>query len=216
MLHLPKPFAADPGFVNAIVETPKGSRNKYNFQPETGLFFLKRVLPLGAFFPLDFGFIPQTLAPDGDPLDVLILADDPCAVGALLECRLLGIIEAEQQTPEHPKPFRNDRLVAVSRESREHARLQNLHDLGDEWLQDIVRFFAQYHDRDGGAFKALAFKDAAAAWEAVKNTTNAWKHLKPSSERETRCGRTRWRRGRWSSFSSPWAWSGCPAVARSG
>src|SRR5689334_12872558 len=78
-----------------VVETPKGSRNKYEFDPERGIFKLKKVLPAGMSFPYDFGFVPRTLAEDGDPIDVLVLMDQPAFPGCVLTCRLIGVIEGE-------------------------------------------------------------------------------------------------------------------------
>ena len=84
------PFVDDSNdILNAIVETPKNSRNKFKFDSERGLFKLKTLLPVGAVFPFDFGFIPSTIAEDGDPIDVLILMDEPVAVGTLIEVRLV-------------------------------------------------------------------------------------------------------------------------------
>src|SRR3979409_85017 len=80
----------------AIIETPKSSRNKFDYDPESNLFKLGGLLPEGMMFPFDFGFIPSTLGEDGDPLDILVLMDAPAHVGCLIEIRLIGIIEAEQ------------------------------------------------------------------------------------------------------------------------
>jgi hypothetical protein len=80
----------------AIIETPKGSRSKYTYDQELGVFELSGLLPAGMSFPLDFGFIPGTLAEDGDPLDVLVIGDEPSAVGCLAQVKIMGVIEAEQ------------------------------------------------------------------------------------------------------------------------
>ena len=82
--------------IQVIIETPKGSRNKYAFDPEQKIFQLMKVLPAGMAFPYDFGFIPSTLAEDGDPTDVLVLMDEPAFPGCLLKCRVVGVIEGEQ------------------------------------------------------------------------------------------------------------------------
>src|SRR3954469_6625001 len=89
-------FAPRSGELNVIIETPKGSRNKFDFDEELGLFKLGGVLPAGAVFPFDFGFVPATRGGDGDPLDVLVLMDEPAFVGCLVAARLIGVIEAEQ------------------------------------------------------------------------------------------------------------------------
>src|SRR6266478_3303602 len=80
----------------AIIETPRGCRNKFDYDPESNLFMLAGLLPEGMMFPFDFGFIPSTLGEDGDPLDILVLMDAPAHVGCLIEVRLIGIIQAEQ------------------------------------------------------------------------------------------------------------------------
>ena len=86
------PFDADDGnLVHVVIETPKASRNKYAFDPELKIFQLKKVLPEGMTFPYDFGFIPSTKAEDGDPVDVLVLMDEPAFAGCLLKCRVIGV-----------------------------------------------------------------------------------------------------------------------------
>src|ERR1051326_739420 len=96
--------------VHVIIETPKGSRNKYAFDQEQGVFVLKKVLPVGMAFPYDFGFIPSTKADDGDPVDVLVLMDEPAFAGCMLTCRPIGVIQGEQGAKK--KKERNDRMVS--------------------------------------------------------------------------------------------------------
>src|SRR5262249_11280631 len=96
------------GTCRAIVETPKGRRAKSDYEPKSGLFKLKQLLPDGMSFPVDFGFVPSTLCDDGDPLDMMLLFDEPCAVGAMVEVRIIGAIEGEQ-TSEGGDRIRNDR-----------------------------------------------------------------------------------------------------------
>src|SRR3954471_14147255 len=104
----------DSDIIHAVIETPQGSRNKYKYDEESGLFILKKVLPAGSQFPYSFGFIPKTLAEDGDPLDVLVLADEPVPVGCIVPCRLIGVLRAEQGKGH--RMTRNDRLIAVAAE----------------------------------------------------------------------------------------------------
>jgi inorganic pyrophosphatase len=89
-------FGEDGTTIHVIIGTPKGSRNKYAFDAELKIFLLKKVLPVGMAFPYDFGFIPSTEAEDGDPVDVLVLMDEPAFPGCLLKCRVIGVIEGEQ------------------------------------------------------------------------------------------------------------------------
>src|SRR5690349_11134874 len=89
-------FDKSTSYVNAIIETPKGSRNKFKYDEELRLFKLGAPLPLGQVFPFDFGFIPSTKGEDGDALDILILMDEPAFAGCLVPAKLIGVIEAEQ------------------------------------------------------------------------------------------------------------------------
>ena len=91
-----KPVDKHDGILQVIIETPKGSRNKFAFDDKQNIFALKDVLPAGMTFPHDFGFLPKTLAPDGDPIDVLLLMDEPAFPGIAVRARLIGIIEGEQ------------------------------------------------------------------------------------------------------------------------
>src|SRR6478672_393638 len=119
----------------AIIETPRGSRSKLSYDPQTKLFHMKRVLPKGMSFPFHFGFIPKTKGEDGDPLDVLVLLDELCYPGCHIECRVLGVIEAEQT--EKKETVRNDRIIATAVESARYAKIDSLKDL-DKYLVDEI------------------------------------------------------------------------------
>src|SRR6195256_3016791 len=110
--------------VQVIIETPKGSRNKYAFDADQEVFQLKKVLPAGMAFPYDFGFVPSTKAEDGDPVDVLVLMDEPAFPGCLLKCRVVGVIEGEQRTKK--KSERNDRVVAVEHANHSYAHIKHI------------------------------------------------------------------------------------------
>jgi inorganic pyrophosphatase len=138
------------GELHVIIDTPKGSRNKYKYDIGHNLFTLGGVLPAGAVFPFDFGYIPSTQGGDGDPLDVLVLMDEPAFVGCLVPARLLGVIQAEQT--EDGKTTRNDRLIAVAANARDHGDLQSLDQLNDNLLQEIEHFFISYNSAKGKAF----------------------------------------------------------------
>src|SRR4030081_1209693 len=134
-LRLAPRDAEDGDTVQVIIETPKGSRNKYAFDPEQKVFELKKVLPAGMAFPYDFGFIPSTIAEDGDPVDVLVLMDEPAFPGCLLKGRLIGIIEGEQGKKK--KSERNDRVVAVEEENHSYAYVKHIKDLGREFVKEL-------------------------------------------------------------------------------
>src|SRR5215467_11815430 len=82
--------------LNVVVETPKGSRVKYSYDPESGFFIVSKVLPAGRMFPFNFGFIPKTLAADGDPLDVLVLNEEGLITGCLLKVRPIAVLKTTQ------------------------------------------------------------------------------------------------------------------------
>jgi len=125
--------------LNAIIDTPKGSRNKFKYDSAKGIFKLGGVLPLGASFPFDFGYIPSTIGQDGDPLDALILMDEPAFPGCLIPSKLIGVIEAEQT--EEGRTFRNDRLIATATDSRNHSNVRFLGDLNENMVHEIEHFF---------------------------------------------------------------------------
>ena len=145
-------FNRESGEVNVIVDTPRGSRNKFKYDEEYQLFKLGSVLPSGAVFPFDFGFIPGTRGEDGDALDVLMLIDEPTFVGCLVSVRLIGVIEAEQI--ENGETIRNDRLIAVATESRNHRDVQTLAQLSRNLLDEIEHFFVSYEAK-GKEFRPL-------------------------------------------------------------
>jgi inorganic pyrophosphatase len=141
------------GILNVIIETPKGSRNKYAFNENMGIFILKGVLPIGSNFPFDFGFLPSTLGSDGDPLDILLLMDEPAFPGCLIPSRLIGVIEAEQT--ENSKVIRNDRLIGVADKSALHKDIKSFNDLNKNLLPEIEHFFISYNKMRGKEFKLL-------------------------------------------------------------
>jgi inorganic pyrophosphatase len=159
-------FDRESDSVNVIIDTPKGSRNKYSWDEKLEIFALSGVLPAGAVFPYDFGFIPKTRGGDGDPLDVLVVMDEPAFVGCLVSCQLLGVIEAKQT--EKGKTTRNDRLIAVSADSRTHERLKALSDLDPALLDEIEHFFVSYNVAKGKKFKPLRRLGPAAAKRLIR------------------------------------------------
>jgi inorganic pyrophosphatase len=157
---------------NVVIETPKGCRNKYKFDEKAGLFALGGVLPAGAVFPFDFGYVPATRGEDGDPLDVLILMDEPAFVGCVVPARLIGVIEAEQ-TERDGKRERNDRLIAVATNSHNHHNLRSLKDVADSLLDEIEHFFASYNQARGKRFKPLGRFGPGRAEKLVKQGMKA-------------------------------------------
>src|SRR4028118_4616 len=158
------------GEVNVIIETPKGSRNKFDYDEERGLFKLGGVLPAGAVFPFDFGFVPSTLGEDGDPLDVLVLMDEPAFAGCLVPSRLIGVIEAEQ-TERDGATNRNDRLIAVAENSRDHDDVRSLDQVSQNLVAEIEHFFVSYNTIKGKQFKPLGRFGPERAGQLVEEGT---------------------------------------------
>src|SRR3979409_158299 len=123
----------------AIIESPKGFRNKFNYDPDSGLFKLAGLLPEGMMFPFDFGFLPSTLGEDGDPLDILVLMDAPAHVGCLIEVRIIGVITAEQL--QDGKTETNDRLLGVAVHSYDHEDIESIKDVSSTLLSQVEEFF---------------------------------------------------------------------------
>jgi len=167
------PYQKKSGCLQVIIETPKGSRNKYAFDPDQSVFALKKVLPAGMTFPYDFGFIPSTLAEDGDPMDVLALMDEPGAVGCLLKCRVIGIIEGEQGKKKDRE--RNDRIVAIEEANHSFADIKHVRDLGKEFLTELEDFFVNYHQLSDKKYRVI---DAKGPNEAAKRIEDAMREFR--------------------------------------
>ncbi|HYF03326.1 MAG TPA: inorganic diphosphatase [Patescibacteria group bacterium] len=150
-----------------IIETPKDSRNKYTYDERLNLFKLKNVLPAGASFPYDFGFLPGTLGEDGDALDVLVLMDESAFAGCLVPARLIGVIEADQ-TEDGGKRVTNDRIIAVSANSPVHSHITSLRDVGKNLLLEIEHFFDSYNRLGGRAFKVTGRLGTTRALEVIR------------------------------------------------
>jgi inorganic pyrophosphatase len=157
----------DKSLLRVVIETPKGSRNKFAFNQEEHIFELKKVLPAGMAFPYDFGFVPSTKAEDGDPVDVLVLMDEAAFPGCVLSCRPIGVIQGEQR--ENGNKVRNDRVVAIERSAHSWADIETIDDLGKQFRKELELFFVDYHKLSGKKYRVLAAKGPNAAWELVKS-----------------------------------------------
>ena len=166
-----EPVRKKDGMLQVIIETPKGSRNKFSFDVDQEIFSLKKVLPAGMVFPYDFGFLPKTLADDGDPIDVLLLMDEPAFPGVLVPSRLIGVIEGEQI--DGKKRIRNDRLVAIADANHMYANVRKLDDLPKQFLRELEDFFVNYHRLEGKEYKLLGCKGIAEAETLIKKAKKA-------------------------------------------
>lgn len=167
--HLADPSAIEPyteaGTLQVVIETPKNSRLKFAFDHDRRIIVLKKILPAGMVFPYDFGFVPSTLAPDGDPIDVLVLMDEPAFPGCVLDARIIGVIRGEDHLPSG-ETRRNDRLLAVANLSQAFAEIHALDDLPKNLLDHMSEFFVQYPQLLGG--KVYKLLDPAGPEEATR------------------------------------------------
>ncbi len=155
------PGAAPPDQLNAIVEIPRGSRNKYELDKETGLFRFDRLLYSAVHYPGDYGFIPRTLADDGDALDVLIMTTEPTFTGCLVPVRPLGVFEMRDE-----KGF-DEKILAVPLDDPLYADYHGLDDVASHFLREVEHFFEIYKELESARTSTLGWRDLARAREVV-------------------------------------------------
>lgn len=154
--------------IDIIIETPKGCRNKYAYDKEEKGYRLKKILPAGAVFPFDFGFIPGTKGEDGDPLDVLVIMDEPAYPGCIVECRIIGALRA-RQTENNKHTEENDRLIAVSIVSTSYSEVKSLKNINKNILDEIEHFFISYNEEAGKKFEPKGWADAKEALRLIED-----------------------------------------------
>jgi len=162
-----KPFSNSKDIINIIIETPQGGRNKFAYDPATDFFKLRKVLPLGMTFPLDFGFIPGTQGEDGDPLDAMVMMERGTYPGCLVECRIIGIIEAEQKEKGKPSE-RNDRIIAIPEVTCTPVMVKHIKDIDKNFLRHLFTFFEQYNMLEHKKFSLLGLKGPQSALKTIR------------------------------------------------
>jgi inorganic pyrophosphatase len=163
----------DSGDFNIVVETPKGSRNKYKYDAHHEVMRLGAAAGEGLVFPYDFGFFPSTRGEDGDPLDVLLFLDSSVPSGCVATARLIGVLEVEQK--EKRKPWkRNDRYFAVATQGHTYQRLKRLADLRPQLLAEIEAFFTHYAGLNGKVLRVVRRSGPRRAAELLKAGAKAF------------------------------------------
>jgi inorganic pyrophosphatase len=175
----PFPDDADDRTVHIIVETPRNTRHKFAFDPKLGIFKLKQTIAEGLEWPYDYGFIPQTLGDDGDPLDIVFLCDEPTFSGCLVEGRLLGVIRIDKNKEQ------NDRLIACAKRmegiSQSTDRFDNIDDVPKESIDSLCRFLIEYSAEQGNTITFKGVQSRKKAVDAVKIGMKKFKKRKKSS-----------------------------------
>src|SRR5437764_3727151 len=140
-----------PSVVNMIVEIPKGCRSKFELDKETGLIKLDRYLYSSSVYPGDYGFIPQTLAEDGDPLDVLVMVNEPTFSGCLIEARVVGMFKMRD------KGHDDFKVLGVPNEDPLFAEMKALSDVPGHFLREVEYFFSTYKHLEGVTVEPLGW-----------------------------------------------------------
>jgi inorganic pyrophosphatase len=152
-----------PGVVNAIVEIPKGSRNKYEYDVTLEVFKLDRVLYSSMVYPEAYGFVPHTLWDDGDPLDIFIFIDQPLSTGVLVEARPIGILRMKDEKGP------DDKILSVAIGDPTYGRYKDITDVPQHLLVEIEHFFINYKKLEGKHVESFGWDNEAVALEAVRH-----------------------------------------------
>jgi inorganic pyrophosphatase len=152
--------------VKVIIETPKGSTEKYTYDKEHSLFELKKILPAGMTFPYDFGFFPDTRGGDGDPVDVLVICEFKSFPGCVMNCRIIGVMLAEQSSKKGKE--RNDRFFAVPILSTVFKHIHSIKDIPKEEMSSLVNFFMVYNLEQGKEFDPIKMLNPSGAMKLYK------------------------------------------------
>jgi inorganic pyrophosphatase len=166
LLTLPS-FAADDTFY-VVVESPRGSTSKLKYDVNRRVMTLSRPLPQGLAYPHDWGFIPSTRAPDGDPLDAIIVWDGVSYPGITVECRLIGLLQVEQTRAASQQRERNDRLIALPTKAPRWEPIRTVFDLGERVRLDLEFFFQAAVTFEGKALKILGWDGPKGAMALVR------------------------------------------------
>jgi inorganic pyrophosphatase len=170
MTNLAKlPTWADKSHIYAVIETPRGSRAKLEFDPKLGAFTLSKPLLAGLTYPYDWGFVPSTKADDGDPLDVLVIHDAATYPGLVLKCKPIGVLEVLQS--DKGKKERNDRLFAVPDRSPLEGDLQDIRRLPKRAVGELEKFFEATDALETKKLTFLGWHGPRRAIKAIKNAS---------------------------------------------
>lgn len=162
-------MVAEPLIVEALIEIPAGSQNKYEFDKERGVIRLDRVLYSPVHYPTDYGYVPETLEEDGDPLDIMVLVTFPTLPGCLIDSRVVGVLEMTDDKGVDMK------LLGVPiRDPRWH-HVQDLKDVPPHVLREIEHFFKTYKDLEGKTTEVQGWKGVEAASAVVTRARAAYR-----------------------------------------
>ena len=162
-------FASEHTF-HVVVETPRGSSLKVKYEPTWDAMTVVRPLPLGVHYPYDWGFVPSTSAPDGDPLDAMLLWDVASSPGVVVRCRAIGVLRVEQNRTSHQRSerIRNDRIMAIPVEARRERDIGDISALTARVREELEQFALAATALDGKDLELLGWGDSSAALDLVR------------------------------------------------
>jgi inorganic pyrophosphatase len=163
-LHTISPlFNEELGIINAVIETPAGSQNKYDYDQVSGLFMLDRPIHSALRYPCDYGFIPNTLAKDGDPVDVVLMINQPTYPGCLVRARVVGVMIMEDEAG------RDEKILSVSDRDPRLSHIMDIKDVPPNYLKELEHFFIHIKDLEQDKWaKVEGFDDKAKGISVVR------------------------------------------------
>lgn len=155
-----------PSEINVVIEMTRASKNKYEYDPENNVFRLDRVLY--TFAPFDYGFMPQTLDDDGDPLDVVLLIDEPTFTSCVVHARPIGIMEMDDAGKV------DDKIIAVPMKDPYYRDVKSILDLPRSRIEELTHFYATYKIQEGGHTEVRKFRELSDAYKTIKRCIDAF------------------------------------------
>jgi inorganic pyrophosphatase len=169
-LHMIGPGIHSPEIVNAVVEIPYGSRIKYEIDHVTSMVKVDRVLYSPIHYPAEYGFIPHTLAPDGDPCDILVLIVGATYPGVLIEARPIGLLRMADDKGQ------DDKVLSVAATDPNYMHVQTLADLPPHLLRELEHFFLTYKNLEAKDVRSDGWEGKAEALAFIEECTKAYRH----------------------------------------
>ena len=163
------PAQPEAGLINVLIEIPAGSKNKYEFDKDMGAFILDRVLYASVRYPYDYGFVPNTLADDGDPLDGMVIMDQPTFPGCVIAARPIGMLEMIDGGD------RDEKILCVPAEDPRYAKVNSLDDIAAHRLDEIAEFFRTYKNLEKKVTEILGWQNVDKVKPLVEECIKAYK-----------------------------------------
>jgi inorganic pyrophosphatase len=160
-----------PEVVYAVIEIPKGSRNKYEYDKDKEAFTLDRVLYSPFHYPAEYGIIPQTLYDDGDPMDIMVIMDQPTFTGCIIDAKPIGMLRMIDGGDQ------DDKILAVPVEDPRYKSVHTIGDVPESFLDEVAHFFAEYKRLEGKETEVMGWENAQKAFEAIEHSMRLYKEI---------------------------------------